>query len=324
MNRNRIRQYATEQTLQSMALVVLNASLLGLMGWIVGGPRVAAVSIIGFSAAFFLTPKLNPERWMRLYRGQRLTDFQAPVLLSMTRDLAARAGLPAIPAIYLIPSQEMGAFAMGTADNAVIGLTHGLVKTLKDTELQGVIAHEITHIRNRDIRLMNASRLVGQFTGILSMIGIVGLILSLPLILLGVAPVSLTGLLILISAPQLSLLIERALSRVREFQADLGAAELTGNPSGLARALQKIEQASDRQWLDWLVPGSLPQRQEGLQTHPPTRERIRRLLSMASAETRRHRYARDAVSISGRTFTHPYPPEQMRIIIRRSPDFTYI
>ena len=165
-----------------------------------------------------------------------------------------RAGLPATPVPHYVPSAVVNAFATGSKQEASIALTDGLLRSLSPRELAGVLAHEIAHIASEDLRVMGLADSVSRFTSLLALMGQIAILLSLPALLVGAAEVYWPGLLLLAASPQLALLAQLGLSRVREFDADRLAAELTGDPQGLASALAKIEQVS-RSCRAWLWPG---------------------------------------------------------------------
>ncbi|HHF9226075.1 TPA: M48 family metalloprotease, partial [Escherichia coli] len=140
--------------------------------------------------------------------------------------------------------------------------------------------HEVAHITNEDLRIMGLADSVSRLTCLLALMGQIAILLSLPALLVGAAEVYWPGLLLLAASPQLALLAQLGLSRVREFDADRLAAELTGDPQGLASALAKIERVS-RSWRAWLWPGWGNPEPSCLRTRPATQERIARLLTLA-------------------------------------------
>ncbi|MER3953818.1 M48 family metalloprotease, partial [Klebsiella pneumoniae] len=195
-------------------------------------------------------------------------------------ELGARAGLPPVPVPHYVPSGVVNAFATGSKHHAAIALTDGLLRSLTPRELTGVLGHEIAHIANEDLRVMGLADSISRLTHLLALLGQLAIVLSLPTLLLGVTEVNWPALLLLAVAPQLALLAQLGLSRVREFDADRLAAELTGDPHGLASALAKIERVS-RSWRAWLLPGWGNPEPSWLRTHPATAERIERLLELA-------------------------------------------
>jgi heat shock protein HtpX len=146
-----------------------------------------------------------------------------------------------------------------------------------------VLAHEVTHIQHNDLRVMSFAHLIGRMTGVLSTLGQVLLFLNLPLLLFGRSPVSWLGVVLLLFAPTLSNLLQLALSRTREFDADLGAAQLTGDPVGLAMALKKMERFEENVLRQVFVPGYRTGDRSLLRTHPEMGERVRRLLELTGA-----------------------------------------
>lgn len=162
---------------------------------------------------------------------------------------------------------------------SAIALTDGLLVRLTPRELAGVLAHEIAHIASGDLKVMNLADYVSRLTGLFAMVGQAFLILLLPGWLSGYGELPWLGLLVLAFSPHLALLAQLGLSRVREFDADLAAAHLTGDPHALASALAKIDQVSSN-WRGWLLPGWGNPEPSWLRTHPETEERIRRLLAL--------------------------------------------
>lgn len=182
--------------------------------------------------------------------------------------------------MYYVPSQMLNAFAVGTRKHAAIAVTDGLVRQLDMRELVGVVAHEISHVRNNDLWVMGLADMFSRTTSILSLIGQFLLFLNLPLILLSQVTVNWFAIFLLIFAPNLSALAQLALARTREFDADLNAARLTGDPDGLASALVKIERAQGG-WMERiLMPNRRVPVPSLLRTHPETEERVRRLMEL--------------------------------------------
>jgi heat shock protein HtpX len=204
-----------------------------------------------------------------------------PELVQAVKILAERASLLHTPSLYYVPSSSLNAFTTGTANESAIAVTDGLLRRLNLRELAGVLAHEISHIANRDLRVMSLADTVSRLTTLLSHLGLLLLFFTIPLWLVGVVKISLLAVAILITAPLLSALLQAALSRTREFAADIGAAELTGDPRGLASALVKIDNPYGRWWQRIFQPQGGESGPSSLRTHPPTEERVERLLSLA-------------------------------------------
>lgn len=263
------------------ALLIL--ALLGI-GAAAGGLLFGATGVWIALAACLLALLFEPValwRWtLTLYRARPLPPAAAPLLWQLTDELARRAGLEQTPQLYYVPSALVNAFAVGNRKQAAIALTDGLLRTLDRRELAGVLAHEIAHIAHDDLRVMGLADYVSRLTALLAFVGQVIVLVSLPWWLTGQIELNWPGLLFLIFSPQLALLAQLGLSRVREFDADRRAAELTGDPAGLAAALAKLEKIA-RGWRRWLLPGWGNPEPSWLRTHPATEDRIARLLEMA-------------------------------------------
>ncbi len=270
---------------QSAVLVVSMALLMGLMGRLLGGDQLAFMLIAGVMILYFVGPKMSPALFLKFSSGRRLSPAEAPRLYGILQRLAQRAELTRLPVLFYLPTDTMVAFTVGPRDNAAIAISEGLMRGLSRQELAAVLAHEISHIRHNDIRTMAFAGMVSQMTSLLSVFGQIMLLLSLPVILAGQVVVSWAAVLLLIFSPTLSSLIQLALSRTREYNADMSAAELMGNPEPLASALAKIDRAQKSLYsrLFWPMVPRLPQA-SWLRTHPPTKERIRRLLDGRGAK----------------------------------------
>lgn len=281
MNHEVNRQHHLSNTLQSVLLIAAMAGLLGLLGWIVAAAEGLAVAVIVSVLVALLGPRVSPWLVLRMYRAQPIHPRQAPDLYGALHELARRAQLSRPPTLYYIPTSMLNAFAVGSRDQAAIALTDGLLRHLDGRELVGVLAHELSHVRHNDMWVMNLADVISRMTMALSQIGLLLLLFGLPLLLLGIIRISLPALLLLIFAPTLVALLQLALSRTREYEADRGAVELTGDPQGLASALQKLEHYQGG-WLERiLMPGRREPDPALLRTHPPTTDRIRRLRELA-------------------------------------------
>jgi heat shock protein HtpX len=216
---------------------------------------------------------------MRFYRARRIDERQSKELLHIVDVLADRAELPAAPRLYLIPSMTLNAFASGTPQNAVIAITEGLLRRLNLSELAGVLAHEISHVRNNDLSIMGLADILTRFTQWLAYLALFLAVFNLPAFLLGDSDIPLVGLILLYLAPTAGSLIQLALSRTREYDADLEAVSLTGDPGALVSALHKLERYQGKFWEDMRLP--VPARRMPqpslLRSHPKTEDRIARL-----------------------------------------------
>lgn len=274
------RQHAWRNRLHSLLLLAVMAGFLALLGWLLWGKSGLLILVSTGVAAVFFNPALSPWLVMRLYGARPLDRYSAPTLGDAVAHLAERAGLEFVPALYYIPSPMPNAFAVGSPKRSAIAVTDGLLRRLSMRELVGVLAHETCHIRNNDLWVMGLADLFSRGTSLLSLMGQFLLLLNLPLILFTDVTVSWSAILLLIFAPTLSALAQLALSRTREFDADLNAARLTGDPEGLALALEKLERIQGG-WLERIfLPGRRIPDPSLLRTHPDTAERIKRLMAL--------------------------------------------
>lgn len=227
---------------------------------------------------------------LMLYRAQPVSESEAPGLYRIVRRLTQRAGLP-MPRLYIIPTEAPNAFATGrNPQNAAVAVTSGLLRLLNEEEIEGVIGHELAHVQNRDILI---SAIAATLAGALM---IVVRIFAYSAMLFGGGSREerngggLAALFMLIVAPIAALLIQMAISRSREYQADATGAQLSGNPQALARALMKLQQATEYVPMD-AEPATAhmfivnPLNARSLMylfaTHPPVEERVARLQKMA-------------------------------------------
>jgi heat shock protein HtpX len=277
--------------IQSALLVASLAILLGLMGWLLGGSQLALMLIAGVVTMYFFGSMVSPAVLMRFNAGRQLLPQEAPHLFDILQRLSQRAGLARLPRLFYLPTDAMLAYTVGPRNNAAIAVSKGLIQTLSQQELGAVLAHEISHIRHNDTRMMAFAGMAGQMTRILSIFGQFMLVVSLPLMLAGQATINWLAISLLIFSPMLTSLIQLALSRTREYNADMSAAELTGNPNALASALAKIDMVHKNLLyrLVWPMIPRVPQA-SWLRTHPPTKERVRRLLEIRDDDQMTHAY----------------------------------
>lgn len=263
---------------QTFVYVLLVIGLSMLSGWLVMG-AVGVFMLLGFSALLVLVPARLPISLLMRVRGARpLHPAEAPRLGHMVRSLALRAGLQRSPALYLQAGADLQAFAVASGDDTAIGVTPRLLAQLDLRELEGVLAHEMSHLKSGDTRVMGFVQAMRRLTHSLATLALI--LIPLSLVFEDAVPVSPLALAVLLLAPSVSYLAELGLSRTREYDADLAAARLTGNPHGLASALYKLER-HQRGMLALLFGLDDLRVPEALRTHPSTRERVRRLLELA-------------------------------------------
>lgn len=277
--RNRVRNM-----LHTWLLGFASLALLAVTAWAFGGTAGILYAIIFGGFSMWAMRRVSPQMVLAMYKAKPVTEAEFPAGTRIIAELSRRAGLPALPALYVIPSKLMNAFAVGRRDNAAIAITDALARTLTTRELAGVLAHEMSHIAHEDVKVMAFADMVSRFTSIMSTVGILSLLLNLGSFAGGGREqVPWLAVLVLMAAPTVGGLLQMALSRTREFDADLGAAMLTGDPDGLASALTKLEKAQGRRWENILLPGGRIPDPSVLRTHPLTEDRIRRLMALKSA-----------------------------------------
>lgn len=266
---------------QTWLLVGGSLALFVVCAWMFFGADGIAYALVFGGVSLFLATRISPQVVLRMYKAQPVGPDRFAVGHRILAALAARAGLRTLPKIYVLPSRMMNAFAVGRLDDSAICLTDQLIRAMSQRELAGILAHEISHIRNEDIRVMAIADMVSRFTSILSTFGIFSLLFNLPAIVMGAGPqVPWLPVLLLIFAPTIGGVLQMALSRTREYDADLGAVMLTGDPDGLALALAKLERAQGRQWESMMLPGGRIPDPSLLRTHPRTQNRIDRLMAL--------------------------------------------
>jgi len=274
-----VAKHAALNRLQTLLLVGVLLAIGGLAGFVLFGEVGLWTALAAMLLTLLIEPLAATRLTLALYQARPIAPAAAPQLWRTLETLATRAGLAAVPVPHYIASPVVNAFAVGSRRQSAIALTDGLLARLTPRELAAVLAHEVAHIAHDDLRVMGLADYVSRLTGIFALVGQVLILLYLPGWLFGGADVPWLGLIVLVFSPHLALLAQLGLSRVREFDADLAAAQLTGDPHALASALAKIEQVS-RGWRAWLLPGWGNPEPSWLRTHPATEERIRRLLAL--------------------------------------------
>ncbi len=281
-------------------LFVLFAALTAVFvvfGWAIGtvffGDPVASVILFLIMAAginlvsYFLSDRM--VLWS--YRARMITEDQAPELFRIVRDVAQKANLP-MPKVAVVPTQTPNAFATGRNPNhSVVAVTQGILGILDEDELRGVIAHEISHVKNRDILVMACAATIAGAISYLAQIAMWNTMLGGGRNRNASEGTMIVAILGMILAPIAALLVQLAISRSRETKADYSGAKTIGQPLALASALQKLETANRRRPFQFGNPAS-----QGLfivnpfhastltsifRTHPPIEERIRKLQELA-------------------------------------------
>lgn len=274
--------------------------LVVLIGGALGGQNGMVMAFVLAMVMNFGSYWFSDKIVLSMYRAQPVDESSAPGLYRIVRTLATRAGMP-MPRVYIIPGEAPNAFATGrNPQHAAIACTEGILRIMSEEELEGVLAHELSHVQNRDTLIMAiAATLAGAITYMAHMAqwamifgggrrdsdehesgggGVIG------------------GLLMIVLAPLAATLIQLAVSRSREFQADASGAQMAGQPWGLAKALEKLEMSSKVAAPIEATPATAhlfivnPLTGGGwttlFATHPPIAERVARLRAMARSQAR--------------------------------------
>jgi len=270
-------------TLRTTILMATLGGLLVVIGAAIGGPSTALTFLFIALAINFFAYFFSDKMALKMSGAKPIEESEAPRLYQIVRELSTRADLP-MPRLYMIPQDQPNAFATGrNPKHSAVAVTQGITKLLSEDELRGVLAHELTHIRNRDILIQSVASAIGSAITYLAYMFMwfggddespLGLVAGLAMVLL---------------APIAASIIQLSISRQREFAADAGGAEICGNPESLASALLRLEQGAAA------MPMQVNQAAEPLyivkpfkgggiaglfSTHPPIEERVRRLRQM--------------------------------------------
>lgn len=258
------------------------AVLSGFVGFLLGGKMglIAAVllSLFGLAAG----SRASAALVLRMYKAQPIHPQQAPQLFAIYHELCRRAELDPFPKLYYIPTRMPNAFAVGKGASSAVALTDGIIRMMNPRELAGILAHELTHVRCRDTTVLGVADIFSRTISVLSRVGLFMMLLSFGSVAGNSAIPFMTTGIILFFSPTVAVMLQLALSRTREFNADKGAAELTGDAQGLASALEKVDRVASGGMLQKLLrPGMRRQQPAMLRTHPPTEDRVAALMEFA-------------------------------------------
>jgi len=276
--------------LKTFMLMAAIVALFGGIGYMLGGSGGMLIALLLGGAMNFWAYWNSDKLVLRMYNARQVDEATAPEFYGMVRELAQRAGLP-MPKVFIIDEDQPNAFATGrNPENAAVAATTGIMRVLTARELRGVMAHELAHVRHRDTLISTVS---ASLAGAISSVAHLGMMFGShrdgeqnagPLV----------GFLLMIFAPLAAMVIQFAISRSREFEADRGGAEISGDPKALAAALDKIdryakglpmpaaEQHPETAQMMIVNPLSGSGLRGLFSTHPSTQERIERLLAMST------------------------------------------
>ena len=277
--------------LKTTILMAAIVALFGAIGSYLGGANGMLLALLFGGAMNFFAYWFSDKMVLRMYNAQEVDETSAPQFYAMVRELAQRAGLP-MPRVYLIDEAQPNAFATGrNPENAAVAATTGILNLLSAREIRGVMAHELAHVQHRDILISTISA---------TMAGAISALANFAMFFGGRdsegRPANpLAGILVALLAPLAASLIQMAISRAREFEADRGGAEISGDPNALADALTKINNyargipmipaeehpaTAQMMIINPLLGGGIDKL---FSTHPPTEERVARLRALSSS-----------------------------------------
>lgn len=268
---------------RTTALMAVMIVLFALVGQAIGGSNGMIIAFVVAVGLNFVSFWFSDKIVLKMYKAHEIGRDDAPELYDMIDRLRTQAGLP-MPKVYVIPSDQPNAFATGRSpSHSAVAVTNGITSMLNRDELEGVIAHELAHIQNRDIL---TSSIAATLAAAITMLARFAFFFG------GDRRDNIFGsLLMIILAPIAAILIQMAISRAREFVADRDGAEICGKPGALASALARLQSGAERVPMDanpstahmFIVnplAGALSGMRSLFSTHPPTEERIRRLREM--------------------------------------------
>jgi heat shock protein HtpX len=279
--------------LKTTLLLGLMTGLFIAIGGLLGG-RSGMILAFGMALVMnFISYWFSDKIVLKMYGAQPLSEAEAPMVHRIVRNLATKAGIP-MPPLYLIPSPQPNAFATGRSPrHAAVAVTEGILRIMNEAELEGVLAHELSHVLNRDVLVSTVAATIAGAIGMLANMAQWSMFLggSRDDEGRGSNPIALIATIIF--APLAAMLIQMAVSRSREYGADASGAQLTRRPLGLASALAKLQQASQMVPMDanpatahLFIVNPLSGRSLAtlFATHPPIEERIARLQAMARGQ----------------------------------------
>ena len=278
-------------SIKSVLLLGVLTGLLMFIGGLFGGKGGVVIAflfavVMNFGAYWF-----SDKIVLRMYNAQEVTEQQAPEIYALVRNLVLKASMP-MPKVYIIPEDTPNAFATGRDErHAVVAVTEGILRILSREELEGVLAHELTHIKHKDMLIGSiAATLAGAIVMLANMAQWAAIFGGASRDSEEEGGSNIVGLILMaVLAPLAATLIQMAISRSREYLADEGGAKISGNPYGLAGALEKLSRASQAMPMDanpstahLFIVNPLTGRafMNLFSTHPPIEERVARLRSM--------------------------------------------
>ncbi|MEA3354184.1 MAG: zinc metalloprotease HtpX [Campylobacterota bacterium] len=261
----------------SFVIIAGTALLLSIAAFLIFGFLGIISSIIIWFLMIFIIPLIDPKSVLKTYDSTELSYNEVPNLYEALYNLSKNANLQTPPKLYYIKSNSFISFSTGTKENSAIALSDGIFRLLNDNELYGVLAHEISHIKNNDIWIMQITDIASKITTATAYIGQFILVLLSPFLILHDSLYFWVLFIIFLSIPPITIIMQLSLSRIREYGADIDAVMLTNDVQGLKNALLKLDTVEENILNKIFNPFARSREPSILRTHPDSKKRIKRL-----------------------------------------------
>lgn len=265
----------------SLIIILGTALLLCLAAYLIYGIFGVLFVLFIWITTIVSVSVFKPNVIVNLYNGKKVNYHELPKLYDLVNDLSKKANLEQPPFLYYLPTDEIIMLTTSLKSNSAIAISDGMLRLLNDDEIYGVLAHEISHIKNNDILLMQVTDIASRLVTFVAYIGQMSMIILLPVFLENLVFFWMLFL-VFFFMPPITRLMQLSLSRVREYAADLDSAILTGNPNYLIKALSKINKIEVSIIHKIFNPFYKPTEPSLLRTHPSTENRIKKLKDLES------------------------------------------
>jgi heat shock protein HtpX len=275
--------------IKTTVLMVALTLMLVLVGALLGGKNGMTIALIIAFAMNFISYWFSDKIVLKMYRAKQITEAESPGIFATVKKLAQKADIP-MPKVYIMEQEQPNAFATGrNPEHGSIALTTGIMRIMTDKEFEGVIAHELAHIKNRDMLVGTIAATIAGAISYLAQIAQWGMLFGGRDSENDKGGSTIAAIVMMIVGPIAALLVQMAISRSREYGADAGSAKITGNADGLTGALKKLQTASKQipmkanpatSHMFIVNPLSGGGIIKLFSTHPPIEERVKRLMSI--------------------------------------------